>query len=238
MTRIDPQGPGVPLRDGSAGTTSRASGVRVWGCGGCALLFLFASAFAVFAAVYVVAKVGAVRVPVLSQVVYRPVDPVRDVAELSGYSVQDVLASVGARARFNAGTGEISSFIGEEELTTLVAKGLRETGDGTSSLDDVQVAIGRDGLEFSGTLAAWDGGTLPVIIRATPSVKDGALVIDVARVALGSLELPRFAVSALFAAAGESFVRAMNEALADVGRLRGIVLEEGRMNIRLSPHAQ
>lgn len=207
-----------------------------WGCGGCALAFLLACSFAVFAALWIVAKVGVLRVPLLSEAVYHPSGPVREVRQLSGYSPTDILATLAARAQRNPASGQISTVISEEELTTIVAKGLRDAEQqGGVALSDVQVAISADWLEFSATTSS-DGKNVPVVVRATPTVRDHALSVVIDRLAFGALDVPRFVTSAVVATFGDAALRSLNAALAGVGTLQRISLQEGKMEVFLSPH--
>jgi hypothetical protein len=182
-----------------------------------------------------VTKVGLLQIPLLSQAVYHPSGPVRDVQPLSGYTPTDVLATLGARAQRNPVSGQVSTVVSEEELTTLVAKGLHDAErQGGVTLSHVQVAISADWLEFSATVSS-HGKDVPVVVRAKPVVKDHALAVDIDRLALGSLEVPQLVTSFFIATVGDSALRSLNTSLAEIGTLQHITLQEGKMEVFLSP---
>lgn len=201
------------------------------------MLFLLGSGFAAFCALYVVASVGVWHVPLLSKAVYHPSGPVRDVQPLSGYSQKDVFASLGARVRVNPASGQISTIISEEELTTIVAKSIREAEqEGTPPMEGVQIAIAADALEFSAITPSEKGEGIPIVVSVVPIVRDHTFALEVERLALGSLEVPHFLTSAIVATVGRTAIRTMNDALAEIGTLQRITLEEGKMEVFLSPN--
>jgi hypothetical protein len=235
MTRID------VMRGSSVGPSGeRSSGAmrRAFGCGGCLFAFLLAAGLACVVALMFVAKIGAFKVPVLSDLLYHPAEPAREVTPLAGYSQEDVLRSVGARAYVNPATGAVATVVTEQELTTIVAKGMAAAAekDGAPSLTDVQFVITEDAIEFSAVTPGSERTPgVPVLVIAVPRVQDGKLAADIERIAVGSLEVPRFISSFVAATLGSHVLRALQDGIASVGTLQGVDLQDGRMTVTLSP---
>jgi hypothetical protein len=233
MTRIDPLGP-APVIPGASVHPSRAAS-RAFGCGGCALAFLLAIVLACVVALMAVAKIGAVDVPFLTKAVYHPDEPVRDVEPLAGYSQEDVLRSVAARASVNPVSRTVTATISEQELTTIVAKGMAEAeADGAPKLKDAQFAITEGGIEFSARTAS-SGDGVPVLVDAVPVVADGALSLEVKRLAIGDFDIPGPVISFVASTIGKHAVQSLQRAIAELGTVTAVDLQEGRMSVTLRP---
>jgi hypothetical protein len=236
MTRID-------MMRGSSGPSAERStlpsGVvrRAFGCGGCMLAFLAAAGLACVVTLMFVAQVGAFKVPILSDMLYHPAPPEREVTPLAGYSQEDVLRSVGARAYVNPATGTIATTVTEQELTTIVAKGMAEAEkDGAPPLTDVQFVITETAIEFSAVTPGSERTPgVPVLVTAVPRVEDGKLAADIERIAIGSLEVPDLISSFVAATLGSHVMRALQDGIASVGTLQRLDLQDGRMTVTLRP---
>lgn len=187
---------------------------------------LIASAFA---------KSGFADVPVLSRWLYEPSEPIRAVRPYAGTTTDDVLTSVGRRAKYDLHTGLVTVTVSETEFTTIVAESIATAPPDSLPfpISSVQVAIEPRTVELF-AISPQEGRDATVRLRVSPTVASGKLGLEVRELRLGAQNIPKSlaqfgtsfltgvvsrTISEQFAAAGE-----LVDVETDIGELRLIML--------------
>ena len=206
---------------------------KLLGCAGCLLFeFLLVAVPLVFAAV-IIAKTGLVSVPLFTNWLYRPAEPVRTVVPISGMDSEQIMRAALLRADIDPALGKVEVKLLESEMTRLVRDGLAAAEDSLPlPLRSAQLAVSPDGIEFF-ALTPKDDRNVTIKGEIIPTVKDGRVEFGIRGVSVGALTVP----DGISRSLAPIFDRVINDALAgssDLGELKDVRLEEGAMTLVVS----
>ena len=213
----------------------RSGGSGSCGCGGCISLLILGFLGIIFFGVVIVAKTGLWEVPLLTERLYSSVEPVREVHPLGGYTNTDILQVIGLRAQYNPVSGQVSSFMIEEELTTLAVRGIEELGDDVPfEIKNVQLAIERGFIEvnFSTPTKKRD---VVIQFNMIPEAKNGKFGLLIEEIIIGGVTVPDFLGKTMVGIISNTVIKSMNASLSDIGTLSNIKLKKGVMDVYLNP---
>ena len=153
---------------------------------GCILLFFLLILILGLSAGALLAKTGLVNIPLLSQVFYHPPQPSRQL-NLAG---NDISRDRVFASKIAAGKSEVE--ISETEATAMLAS---FAAGRNLKISELQIVFLPDAAEFYFKLP--QKRPTPVKILARPSYLDGHLDLSLAKIELGSLKIPVFALNLL-----------------------------------------
>lgn len=209
---------------------------RLIGCGGLLLVVLLLIGVPALYVASLLAKTGFYDVPVLSKSLYKPSEPERTVVPLYGSKPDDIYRVLGTKVRYEPQTSQATFPVSESEITTIVQHSVAAAPPNTLPFPvrTVQVAIDPDKIEIY-AISPQKNRDATVRIRFRPSVKGGELRADVQEIAIGSLVLPKKIGEMLFAAFGALVTDSVSTAVANVGRLVNIELDQGVVRFVIVP---
>lgn len=154
-----------------------------------------------------VARTGLMRIPLLSNSLYRPVAPTRLVAPLVGETAEVAWRESLASAKYDKLTGVVTMQMDENRLTTAIREGLAAQADALPFVaKDAQVVLDRNRAELF-FYTERDTETVPVRMTFLPSIdRLGNLNVDVTEVVVGGAVVPS-AMRAPMAKLLNSFLR-------------------------------
>lgn len=213
---------------------------KMFGCGACAVMWLFVIGLPVFFLARTLSKTGFFDVPVLGTRYYKPSAPVREVLPLAGSTKDTILASLRAKIKFDPRLGTAKIPFTEAELTTLVRDTVAEAAanDGLAfAVEKAQVAIEPDLVEIFAVLPR-DARDTTVRLRFTPLASKGKFEIEIREVVLGDYVVPQALAKTVVNTLAQGLVSAISEGAEGLGTLNAITLAPKRMEIVIIPTAR
>lgn len=208
---------------------------KLLGCGGCLAMTAIAVGIPAFWILTLLARTGITDVPFLTERLYDPVRSVRDVTPLAGSNVDDIMQIFGARSSFDFSSGVVSSYLTENEVTTILRDGIAEAGDSLPfPVEGPQVAIEQNSAEIFFIVPS-DANDIPVKVSFRPEVEGGEIGVDLQDAVIGSYEIPKWIMERLFEPISRQLLGSVSKGLGEVGSIEGIRFEEGTVDIRLIP---
>ncbi len=203
------------------------------GCGCALLAFAVLIGAPIGLTIWVIAKSGFIEIPVLSDLVYRPPAPVRQVVPLVGTDAETIAKSLAATAKPGSASGTAEITVSEQELTTFLAAAV-QSGDLpqlplAGKITSAQAAIDPDFIEIYLSAAMANGQPQPIILRVLPTVVSGQLNFRVKEAVLGSFPLPAAIFEPLLNKAAASAMARMSGTGGAV--LTAIRLTSGHMTL-------
>jgi len=206
---------------------------KLLSCAGCLALELLAVAAPLLISAVLIAKTGLVTIPILTNWLYAPSQPVRQITRIAGSTGEQIGRAEALKAKYDPVLQLLDISFTEAELTTLVQGSLDAAGGNLPfSVSNSQIAVEPGHLEFFGLL---DRPDRKVTVRAEiePSVQNGQLKIKVTGLRIGALGIPD-SLSGLFSSLLERVLGdALTSAMAELGQLNSIELEKGRVLFRI-----
>jgi len=203
---------------------------------GCAINLLMFSIFIVAPAYYlasIVAKTGLVEVPVLTDWQYHPAIYSRHVEPLVGSNTEQIMKSVAARAAFEPASSSISLSMSEEQLTTLAMAGLREAASALPvKISSIQAAILPGSIEVYVVIPRPER-FVTATVRFAPAMVEGKVDLQVQQVLVGSYELPKSLVDMFTPTLSKSINDLLAQSVGGAGEISDIILQDGRMTIKV-----
>ncbi len=208
---------------------------------GCSVLFIVIVLAIGMPTLYVAAqfaKSGFFDVPVLSRSLYKPSEPVRAVIPLVGSKPEDIYRVLGTKVKYEPQTSQATFSVSESELTTLVQHSVASAPPNVLPfpIRTIQVAIDPDAVEIF-AISPQKNRDATVRVRFKPTVKNGDLRADVAEIKIGSLVVPQKIGQLLFSAFSTLVTDSVTTAVANVGRLVDIGLDQGTARFVIVPTA-
>ncbi|MEY4744155.1 MAG: hypothetical protein RL272_100 [Candidatus Parcubacteria bacterium] len=211
---------------------------KMLGCGGCLFAVILAVGIPTAYVASRLAKTGFFDVPLMSRSLYRPTVPERTVLPLVGSKPDDIYRVLGTKVKYDPQTSLATIPVSEAELTTLVQHAVATAPANALPfpIRTIQVAVDPDVIEIY-AVSPQKNRDASVRVRFRPYVKGGELRADVGEIAIGSLVLPKKVGDFLFATFGTFVIDAATGAIANVGQLMNIGLDQGVVKFMIVPAA-
>ncbi len=203
---------------------------------GCAINLLLFALIVLLPAYFLasaVAKTGLVEVPLLTSWQYHPAEYTRRVVPLVGSTSEQILKSVAAKASFDVTTGDIALPITEDQLTSLVAAGLRDAGDALPfKISSIQAAILPGEIEIYAVIPR-PARFVTAVIRFGLAVNQGQVEVQAKQLLIGAFEAPKSLADLVTPTLSKGINDLLSQSAGGMGEITAINLEDGRMFIKL-----
>ena len=206
---------------------------KLLSCAGCLALELLAVAVPVLISAALIAKTGLVTIPVLTNWLYRPSQPVRQIIPIAGTTSAQIIQVAGLKAKYDPLLQLLDLSFSEAELTTIIRESLAAAGGQLPfTLSGSQIAVEAGHFEFFSLI---DRPDRQVTVRADiePTVQNGQLKFKVSRLRLGALNIPDKLSSLAVAVLERAIGDALTSVMSDKGRLTSIEPGQGRVRFRI-----
>lgn len=209
---------------------------KLLGCGGCALILVVLLAIPTYVVAATLARTGFFNIPVLSERLYKPSEPVRRVMPLVGSNASAAMAAAGAKAKFDPHTSLLTLKLTETDLTTLAQEMVRtaKPGELPIPIRDIQIAVDEDRVELF-AVSPQEGRDATVRLRFQPMVNRGVIDFEIQEALIGSLKVPKGIAQIAFGSLAETIAKGVLDATKDIGSLYSIATEKGAMRFLILP---
>jgi hypothetical protein len=182
-----------------------------------------------------VAKTGFVEIPLLTDWLYEPAQPMRTVAT-SGTTRDVIMLNVGSRSKYDPGSGLLNTSIKEGELTAFAIASLRAAPSDKLpfAISGLQVAIDPDVIEIF-AVSPRGSRDATVLIRLTPQIVGQSLHLNLKELRLGSAQVPRSIAQSLVSVISTFVADDISKGFAEVGVLTSVEAEAGLLRVTLIP---
>lgn len=179
-----------------------------------------------------VAKSGWYEVPALTNWLYQPTTPRREVRPLSGETADTVWGESQARIKFDAKTDLATIGFKETGLTTI----MRDAAASRANILPVpvlspQVSISSTDIELFFLTPRPSGRDVTVRVLFTPVAEDGKLAIRISRVTLGRYDVPRLLDGYVSKMLNDALTAQFESHLPTGFSFNKVVLEDGRLSL-------
>ncbi len=201
----------------------------------CSLIFLFALVVGVFFVLWIIASTGLVSIPLLSRVAYKPLEPTRIIYPGTPVDVvaQETFQTTIAY-RLQEGGGEIkdksiSLKIREESLTATLRDTLSVSGLNFFDGANAQIAVLKNGHFEIFIPVTGINKESSVVLNLSAQIDDGNVVLEIGKMKLGSLTVPKALVSSLVGGAAKNELEILNKDLGSFMKIDSILYEKGQV---------
>lgn len=190
-----------------------------------------------FAAAYV-AKTGFVNVPLLTDWLYRPAEPLRVVRPATAASNEVLLRTIGARSTYEPITNLLTVTVRESELSALAIESLHNapSDELPFAIRDLQVVVDPGIVEIF-AISPRGSRAATVRLRLEPDVVAGSLELKLKELRLGAADVPLGLAQFLVSSITKYATVALREQLATAGALADVRAEAGELSLVLVPAA-
>ena len=204
-------------------------------CLGCLFLKLIFFLVVALLVAFGVAKTGLYEIPVLTNWLYHPGEPIRVVQPLIGSDGEQVMRNAMARAEYNAAVNLFSVNLTEQELTTLVVEAAaKQGGESGFEIKLVQMTVSEEGIElFAVSPRSERDVTIKSLIR--PVVTEGKMLLDVRTLEIGALSIPGSFVSLVSKIVSGQLSDALSLSASGLGELHEVRTEDKQLYIVFKP---
>lgn len=241
MTRVEPSAGARPVgRDDVTQIVRRELFLeifrrKIFSCLGYLVMLLLILGIPAYFVGSFVAKTGFVEIPFLTDWFYEPAAPTRTVAS-TGSSRDVVMLNVGARSKYDPGSGLLNATIKEGELTALAVAALRDAPSDQLpfAISDLQVAIDPGVVEIF-AVAPRGSRNATVRIRFAPQVVGQSLELELKELRLGSAQVPRSLAQSLVSVISSFVADGISHDFGGIGVLTAVEAQAGQLRITLIP---
>jgi hypothetical protein len=209
---------------------------NVIGCGGCALVIAVLLAIPTYFVAATLARTGFYEVPFLSQRLYKPSSPMRQVNALVGSNAKTALIAASAKSKFDPRTNLLTLALTETDLTTMAQETVRSAKpeDLPIPIRHLQVALDERTIEVF-ALSPQGSRDATVRVRFLPLVRSGGVSFEVQEVRIGDLELPKSVAQFFVGHVAKAVADAVLAESSEIGSLFSIELDKGAIRFLILP---
>lgn len=222
----------------------RWSGCMVWFM----ILFCIFIISGIIAAL-LIAQIGIAHIPVLSTKLFRSAEPSRIVSNSLDVRLIEKKVEEKIVQAYKSSQGKfvtVSLDFTEEEVTAMLSNEIKNQVKSTEGDVREELTIKKAQVVFEPSVAELYidfEGAIPIqgfpnlqtassiVLRVSPSVKDGMLQLNVLNVTVGSLRLPKFMVSSIVSNIAASKLDLVNEALGRKFNIKTLSVDRGKVSI-------
>lgn len=186
----------------------------------CCLLFFILVIFLLIILTAIIAKTGAIEIPVFSKIFYRMPHPTRPVEVENFISPSFIPESIEENS--------ITIKISEADLSLLFRQALSGKKDSPFA-ENIQVAIMEDHIEFYGLLVKPISANITLKLQL--ELVDDKLNFKLIKAQIGSLTIPITLANWLVDKLLQEKLEAVSQSIAQAGKIQDLKLSEGELTI-------